>query len=119
MTPGNQQQDQQIQSVGGSSEQVRDQDKIMLVLAYFSLLAFIPFLTVKDSDYVKWHAKQGVVLACGLLAFHLVIGMLGPVALLGCITGPAGLVVSIMAIVKALGGVRWRIPLIADLADKF
>ena len=37
MTPQNQQQQSPIQPVGGGSE-VRDQDKIMLILAYLSIL---------------------------------------------------------------------------------
>src|SRR5215469_5978975 len=49
---------------------VRDQDKVMLVLAYLGLLALIPLLTVNDSEFVKWHAKNGLVLwtISGLLA---------------------------------------------------
>ena len=61
MTPQNEQQQNPIQSVGGK-ETVRDQDKVMLILSYLGLLSLIPLLTVKDSDYVKFHAKQGLVL---------------------------------------------------------
>jgi uncharacterized membrane protein len=39
--------------------------------------------------------------------------VLAPAILIG------GLVLMVMAIMKALAGVRWRIPVIADLADKF
>ena len=60
MSPQEQQQ-QSIQSVGADT--VREQDKIMLVLAYLPcLLCLIPLLTVKDSPFVTWHAKQGLVL---------------------------------------------------------
>ena len=41
MTPQNQQ-DQQLQSVGSGPETVRDQDKVMLILSYLGLLALIP-----------------------------------------------------------------------------
>lgn len=107
-----------IESVGGSTE-VREQDKIMLILSYFGCLALIPLLTVKDSPYVKWHAKQGAVLMIGgsialtVLAIIPVVGWI--VSALG---GPALMVLGIIGIVKALGGQRWRIPLVADLADK-
>ncbi len=116
MTPQDQQQ-QQIQSVGGG-ETVRDQDKIMLILAYLGILALIPLLTVKDSDYVKWHARQGLALfgAAIVLMVVSVIPFVGWI--LGCAGNVAVLVCVVMGIVKALGGQRWRIPVIADLSEK-
>jgi uncharacterized membrane protein len=117
MTPQNQQQGQ-LQSVGGT-DTVRDQDKIMLVLAYLGILSLIPLLTVKDSDYVKWHAKQGLVLGLGGGVAISIIAMIPVVGLSVCLLGPGLLVLCIMGIIKAMGGQRWRIPLAADLADKF
>jgi uncharacterized membrane protein len=115
MTP----QDQQspIQVVGGDT--VREQDKIQLVLAYLGCLALIPLLTVTDSDFVKWHAKQGLTL--GLISFVVlsVFSFLGPLALFNCLLGPGVLLLCIYAISKSLHGVRWRIPLVADLSEKF
>lgn len=117
MTPSNQQQN--IQQVGGGGDQVRDQDKIMLVLAYLGIFSLIPLLTVKDSDYVKWHAKQGLVFGIASFVFFTILGMIPFVNLLVCLLGPASLVLMVMAIMKALQGIRWRLPVIADLADKF
>lgn len=115
MTPNQ----QNIQQVGGGGDQVRDQDKVMLVLSYLGIFSLIPLLTVKDSDYVKWHAKQGLTFGIAAFVFFTILGFIPLVNLLVCLLGPASLVVAIMAIMKALGGVRWRIPVIADLADKF
>jgi fumarate reductase subunit D len=104
---------------------IREQDKIMLVLAYLGLLALIPLLTVKDSDYVKWHAKQGltlliawIVVAIGtsILAVVPIVGWI--IGLLGCFVHLGFLALSIIAIVKAFQPMRWRIPLVADLAEK-
>ena len=117
MTPQNQQQGQ-IQSVGGT-DTVRDQDKIMLVLAYLGILALIPLLTVKDSDFVKWHAKQGLVLGLGGGIAVTIIGMIPVIGLISCVLMPAILVLCVMGIMKAMGGARWRIPIVADIADKF
>lgn len=116
MTPQDQQQ-QNIQSVGGNT--VREQDKIMLVLAYFGIFALIPFLTVKDSEYVKWHSKQGLVLAAVSFVSLTVISFIPFVNLIVCLLGPAYFVVAIMAIMKALKGERWALPVISDLANKF
>jgi len=117
MTP----QDQQnpIQSIG-ATDQVRDEDKIQLILAYLPcLLPLIPLLTVKDSEFVKWHAKQGLVLTVGGGILLTLIGVIPVVQFVGCLAGPAMIVLEILGIVKALKGERWRIPLVADLADKF
>ncbi len=115
MTPQDQQ--NQLQSLGGDT--VREQDKIQLVLAYLGCLSLIPFLTVKDSDFVKWNAKQGMVLNFGAGIALTLLGFIPFVGLITCLLGPATLVVDILAITKALKGERWRIPLVADLADKF
>ncbi|MDP2272261.1 MAG: DUF4870 domain-containing protein [Archangium sp.] len=116
MTPQDQQQ-QNIQSVGGDT--VREQDKIQLVLAYLGLLSLIPLLTVKDSEFVKWHAKQGLVLFIGLVIvnFLQVIPFIGQ--LVGCVAFIGYVVAVIMGVTKALKGERFPIPLVSDLASKF
>lgn len=116
MTPQDQQQ-QQLQSVG--AEQVREQDKIHLVLSYLGILGLIPFLTVKDSPFVSYHAKQGLVLnVIGGLALS-VLSVIPVVNLVTCLLWPALLVVDVLAITKALKGERWAIPVVSDIAAKF
>ena len=113
-----QQQQNQIQSFG--TEQVREQDKIQLILAYAPcLLCLIPLLTIKDSPFVQFHAKQGAVLTIGgsiVLTLISIVPVVGWI--IGCLGGPAMLVVSIIGMIKATKGERWRIPVVADLADK-
>lgn len=119
MTPQNEQQQNQnpIQPIGGK-ETVREQDKIMLILSYLGILSLIPLLTVKDSDYVKFHAKQGLV----LFGFGVITVLLNMIPFVGTViycVGVLGLfVLTIMGIVKALGGERWRIPVVSDIAQK-
>lgn len=116
MTPQDQQQGS-LQSVGGDA--VREQDKIHLVLSYAWILCLIPLLTVKDSPFVQWHAKQGLVLSIAIFF----IGLINVVPVLGwllyCVAVLGWAVASIMGIVNALKGQRWRIPLVADLAERF
>jgi len=96
----------------------------MLLFAYLHIFSLLPLLTVRDSDYVRFHAKQGAVLAVAVsvwyaLAFALsfvphatlvVVAMcaLGTVAYMG---------LCLFAIARALEPRRWRIPLLATLAD--
>ena len=117
MTPQDQQQQQNIQSVGGDT--VREQDKIQLVLCYLGILSLIPLLTVKDSEFVKWNAKQGLVLfiAFIILGFFNVIPFLGQILWCAGFIGYA--VAVVLGITKSLKGQRFVIPLISDLASKF
>lgn len=125
MTPEDPLQRSTIETVGGPGagmDVVRDEDKIQLAIAYIGgpftlgLLALIPMLTVKDSEFVRWHGKNALML-------NLVGGIIVTVAsILTCgLLSPLGLVVlvaSILGFVKSLKGERWRIPMISDLADK-
>ena len=114
MTPEDQKQ-QTIQSVGGNA--VREQDKIQLVLAYLGLW-LIPLLTVKDSEFVTWHAKNAMVLTLGGFVLVSIISVV-TFGFGSCLAGPALLVICIMAMLKALKGERWHLPLVSDLASKF
>lgn len=106
-----------IKTVSAPTETVREEDKIMLVLAYLGILALIPLLTVKDSPYVQWHAKNGLVLGIGGgIAVSVLSGIFAPIA---CLAFPALLVVDVVAMAKSLQGQRWRIPGVSDLAEKF
>jgi uncharacterized membrane protein len=103
----------------------RDEDKVMLVLAYFGILALIPFLVSKE-PYVKWHAKQGLTLVAAFVILNIGIFIIGMLPFIGLITllisplvGLGYLVVFFVAIVRALKGERWRIPVVADMADKW
>ena len=100
---------------------------VMTFLCYFGIFALIPLLTKKDDPEIQWHAKNGLALAIGWfvvwIAFTFIQFVLPlPLRLvwggLGCIIGFAFFIVDIIAMVKAFGGQRWRIPVITDLAEK-
>ena len=104
----------------------RERDTVMLVLSYLGLLALIPYLTVRDSDYVRWHSKQGLTLCVVWIGVSIALGMLAVIPGIGLLIGLVSPFLSIgifalgvVAIVKALQGERWRIPLVADLTDQW
>jgi uncharacterized membrane protein len=106
-----------------SSEDIAT-NKGMATLSYFGIFLFIPLLTKRDSPYVWFHLKQGIVFAIisilwailspPLLAF---IGLFaGVISLLGSL----GLFIPwIIGIVNALSGKMKPLPLIGDLANLF
>jgi fumarate reductase subunit D len=120
MRPEDELKGQTIQPVGPPrGEMVREADRFQLVLAYLGPLSLIPLLTVKDSEFVQWHAKNGLVLGVGGM---IALFILGQIPILGCVAVPllfvALIVLDVMAMAKALRGTRWRIPGASDLADK-
>lgn len=86
-------------------------DKTIAVLSYLGILCLIPLLLKKDSEFVKFHAKQGLVL---LIGWFLVW-----IPFLGWILGIVLLVLSIMGIINVLNSKREKLPIIGDLAEKF
>ncbi len=108
------------------NDEKRDEDTLMLVLAYLGVLALVPYLTVTDSDYVRWHAKQGLTLTGVWLAANIVLGILTEIPGLGMIFGLispffslAIVAIFIVAMVKAIQGERWPIPVVSDLTEKW
>ncbi len=112
---------------GGSPEKKREsEDVIFLILAYLGILALIPFFVAKDNDYVRWHAKQGLVLIAFEIVLWIVLMIIGFIPILNIIFAFLGLfiwlgilVLHIFCIVKALKGERWVVPVLGKYADKF
>ncbi|MGC4113488.1 MAG: hypothetical protein QM765_02225 [Myxococcales bacterium] len=102
-----------------SGDVVREQDKIMLVLAYLGIFCLFPLLTVKDSEYVKWHAKQGLALAIVEIVLGFVNILPGIGQCIYAILFIGFLVVSVMGIMKAFAPMRWKIPVVSMIAEKF
>src|SRR5919198_1070881 len=102
MIPEDELKGQTIRPVSPAAETVREQDRFQLVLAYLAILALIPLLTAKDSEFVQWHARNGLVLGVGGL---IALAIVSHIPFLGCLAGPvlfAALVaVGVMAMVKA------------------
>ncbi len=100
---------------------------IMLILSYLGILALIPFFMKKDDPEVQWHAKNGVALLLAEIVWCII--QFGSVFIhvpgVGCITGLVGCIVwigflalTVLCIVKAVNGQRFRIPVITDMAEK-
>ena len=103
---------------------------LMVVLSYLWILALIPLLTKKDDSEVQWHAKNGLALLGAEIAVWILFTILGFIvpgdmglgcglATVQCVVWIAFLVIRVIAIVKAVGGQRMRIPVVSDMADKF
>lgn len=100
---------------------ISDDDKTFAVISYISILFLVGLLMKKDSAFVKFHAKQGMV----LFAASLVVSILGAMLpFIGwTIIFPIGnlviLVCMIIGIINASKGLYWKIPYgIGDWIEK-
>jgi uncharacterized membrane protein len=110
-------------------EDLDEEDKVMLIFSYLWVLALVPFMVTRR-EYVRWHAKQGLIL-CGVscLAFLTLIfvgailatlskvfAWLFGFALLNLVF--VYLALALVCIIKAIRGERWAIPFLGDLVEK-
>lgn len=113
----------------GVAPELTDQDKILLVFDYLGPLALVS-LVASRREFVRWHAKQGLLFSASVVALYLVMKILHLVLqrLLWPVFGElfwavAALVwlgmflVFLVCLVRALEGERFKIPLLGDLAD--
>lgn len=104
---------------------------LWVVLSYLGILSLIPYFAKKDDpdQEIRWHAKNGLGLfiaevALWVISFVLMFAMqkipgLGcGVSVVQCVVWLAFLAISIICIVKGIGGQRYRIPVITDFAEK-
>jgi len=103
---------------------------LMVVLAYIWILGLIPLLVKKDDREVRWHAKNGLVLFGAEIVVWIVLGAVGfamrnmmgmscGLGIVECVIWLAFLALRILCIVKGVGGQRFRIPFVTDLAEKW
>jgi len=111
-------------------QEIGDQDRLLLVFGYLGPLALVS-LVASRREFVKWHAKQGLLLSASLVALYAVLrlvhfildryfwAILGEVFWAGVWLVIVGMVVMLLVcIVRGLEGERFKIPVLGDLADR-
>lgn len=111
-------------------QELGDQDRLLLVFGYLGPLALVA-LTATRREFVKWHAKQGIVLWAALGVVYLalrfvyfLINWLRFTALAEMFRFAVWLVVAgvvvaaVFCVIRALEGERFKLPLLGDLADR-
>ena len=89
-------------------------DNVAGALAYITIIPAILFLVLPDYNkrsFVRFHAFQCICLV--------VCTFVGIIPILGWIIDLALLVCWIIAIIKAYGGERWKVPVLGNFAEKF
>lgn len=89
----------------GENEQTRR----MSALCYVGPLFFVPLLLKKDSEYIRFHANQGLALFLAeLAAFGVFHGLIGLGLKLGCIY------LAVQGVKNAAAGIREKLPVIGN-----
>ena len=100
------------QTVYDTKPEVSDEKEVLAILCYFGILLLIPYLMKPNSQFVKYHSNQGLV----LLVFGIACGIVGIIPIIGWIVGIVGgifiFVCWIMGIVNVLGGKIKPLPII-------
>ena len=101
-----------------SGEVIDDKDveenKFIAALSYLGILVLVPLLVKKDSKFAQFHAKQGLI----FLVIWVVGWIFFLIPLFGQILALTILVLNIIALVQALNGKYWEVPVIGDFAKK-
>lgn len=84
--------------------------KLMAGLSYIWILSIIMLILKKDDEFVKFHAKQGLIL--------FIISFVGFIPIIGWIIALVVIILDIVGLIKALSGEKWKVPLVGDIAEK-
>lgn len=99
---------------------VTDDERIFGTIGYLWIFCIIPLLLKRDSIFVQFHAKQGLVMAVILTVFDFTIG-----SLLNMISGGIGFVLKLIyigllgyAAYNAYQGKYWKVPFVYGISRK-
>jgi uncharacterized membrane protein len=104
-----------VQKKGAKIIKNTEEDKTLGILCYLGILFIIPLLLKPKSKFIKFHAKQGIILTIGWFVGLLLYAFFG----LGFFVHIAIVVLSIIGIMNVLEGREKDLPIVGDLANKF
>ena len=89
---------------------------VMGVLSYLGILVIIPFLMAKDDAFVKFHIKQGVVLAVIEIVLWALSGMFWGFYFIISLINLVTIILSIIGIINVVQHQEKEIPLVGSLS---
>ena len=93
-----------------------DESRLYAALSYLFILVLVPLFMKRDDAFVMYHAKQGLVVMVGYVLAMIAVNW---VSIIGNLLWLVLMIVSVVGVIQAAQGKRWRIPVISDIADKF
>ncbi|MDB5035200.1 MAG: hypothetical protein JWQ98_2441 [Chlorobi bacterium] len=92
-------------------------ENIEALLCYLGLIGLIFYLIEKDSKFVKFHGLQSTFFWVPFIVIQIILGIVSLGAFVW-ILQLLGVVFTILGILKAYKGERYKFPVIGDMAEK-
>lgn len=92
------------------AEKKTGDSNLMAALSYIWVLSLVMLFVKKDDEFVKFHAKQGLIL--------FLISFIWWFPFFGWIIGLLVAVLDIVGFIKALSGEKYKMPVVGDIAEK-
>jgi len=83
---------------------------LMAALSYVWILSIVMLIVKKDDEFVKFHARQGLIL--------FIASFIGVIPFIGWFIWLIVVVMDIIGFIKALSGERYKVPVVGDIAEK-
>ena len=100
------------------TETPKSQTNIMALISYIGFLCLIPFFTKEKDEFVKFHAKQGLVLFAGEVITWIIVGIIPTLWFLGNLVGIFWLILSIIGIMNVVKNEKKEIPIVGKFAER-
>ena len=97
------------------SSLVPQDEKLLSALGYISFLCVLPLALRQKSEFCQFHGKQGLVITLIFILFAWLGWMSVAMAIL---IGLIHVVIAGLGLVSAFRGKKWKIPIIAQMAQK-
>ncbi|MBI1833968.1 MAG: hypothetical protein HYR90_04040 [Candidatus Andersenbacteria bacterium] len=93
-----------------------DPNRLMAALSYLAVLVFVPLLSSRQDPFVAYHAKQGLVILAGYI-----LGVIAAawIPVIGNVIVLILIIISVVGVIQAVQGKRWKIPVITHIANSF
>jgi uncharacterized membrane protein len=111
-------------------QDLTDQDRVLVVFGYLGPLALVSLLASRR-EFVKWHAKQGLLVFATLAVIYPVLkfvhfildrflwAVFGELFWVGAWMIVVGILVTMLVcVVRGLEGERFKLPMLGELADR-
>jgi uncharacterized membrane protein len=96
----------------------KEQPNTMAVISYIGFLCLIPIFNKEKDEFVRFHAKQGLVLFAGELAGWAIFGLMPFLWHFYNILAILWLVLIIIGIMNVVNKEKKELPLLGKFADK-
>jgi len=92
--------------------------RIAAAISYLGVFCLAPIIFKAKNEYIRFHARQGLVLFICEIIFVLIwiIPFIG--WLIGFIGWVACFIFSLLGLIRSLSGKKWEIPIIKNFASK-